>query len=246
MLCVHSTRFSRWVSGIDTVSRLRWSSNVIVNGGVVYCGQISSVLSDCEPMDGGVGLRVMWRNGENRGRINPLQYGGFMILSQRGMGGKNDDYRGIGMSLKIHLKNLGILKQAEFSLGDLTLICGENNTGKTYAAYALYGFLLSWRGLLDFGVSEDQAQRLLTDGGIKIGLVGYVERAAQMFAEACERYIDQLDTIFVPADDRFRNSEFHIEIGAINIRDKEFTHEMEIGPERFLAIQRKRVVKSSE
>ena len=71
----------------------------------------------------------------------------------------------------------------------------ENNTGKTYAAYALYGFLLSWRGLLDFGVSEDQAQRLLTDGSIKIGLVGYVERAAQMFAEACERYIDQLDTI---------------------------------------------------
>ena len=144
------------------------------------------------------------------------------------------------MSLKIELKNLGILKHAEFSLGDLTLICGKNNTGKTYAAYALYGFLLSWRGLLDFGVSEDQAQRLLTDGGIKIGLVGYVERAAQMFAEACERYIDQLDTIFVPADDRFRNSEFHIEIGAINIRDKEFTHEMEIGPDRFLSYSKEK------
>ena len=144
------------------------------------------------------------------------------------------------MSLKIRLKNLGILKYAEFSLGDLTLICGKNNTGKTYTAYALYGFLLSWRGLLDFGVSDDQAQRLLTDGGIKIGLVGYVERAAQMFAEACERYIDQLDTIFVPADDRFRNSEFHIEIGAINIRDKEFTHEMEIGPERFLSYSKEK------
>ena len=42
--------------------------------------------------------------------------------------------------MKITLKNLGILKQAEFSLGDLTIICGENNTGKTYATYALYGF----------------------------------------------------------------------------------------------------------
>ena len=29
------------------------------------------------------------------------------------------------MSIKIELKNLGILKHAEFSLGDLTLICGE-------------------------------------------------------------------------------------------------------------------------
>ena len=191
-------------------------------------------------MDGGVGLRVMWRSGKDSGRRIPLQCSGVYDTIAAGNGWKNDDYRGIGMSLKIHLKNLGILKQAEFSLGDLTLICGENNTGKTYAAYALYGFLLSWRGLLDFGVSEDQAQRLLTDGGIKIGLVGYVERAAQMFAEACERYIDQLDTIFVPADDRFRNSEFHIEIGAINIRDKEFTHEMEIGPERFLSYSKEK------
>ena len=45
------------------------------------------------------------------------------------------------MSLTVRLKNIGILKQTEFSLGDLTIICGENNTGKTYAACALYGFL---------------------------------------------------------------------------------------------------------
>ena len=100
-------------------------------------------------MDGGVGLRIMWRSGENRGRRNPLQCGevydtiaGGNLRKLR----KNDDCGGIGMSLKIRLKNLGILKYAEFSLGDLTLICGKNNTGKTYAAYALYGFLdvLAW------------------------------------------------------------------------------------------------------
>ena len=48
------------------------------------------------------------------------------------------------MPLTVRLKNIGILKQAEFSLGDLTIICGENNTGKTYATYALYSFLKSW------------------------------------------------------------------------------------------------------
>ena len=74
------------------------------------------------------------------------------------------------MSLKIRLKNLGILKHAEFSLGDLTLICGKNNTGKTYTAYALHGFLQLWRGLIDFEVSDAQVRSLLTDGGIKVGL----------------------------------------------------------------------------
>ena len=43
--------------------------------------------------------------------------------------------------MKIEVNNLGLLKHAEFSLGDLTIICGGNNTGKTYATYALFGFL---------------------------------------------------------------------------------------------------------
>ena len=37
--------------------------------------------------------------------------------------------------MKIFVKNLGILRQAEFELGDFTIICGQNNTGKTYATY---------------------------------------------------------------------------------------------------------------
>lgn len=43
--------------------------------------------------------------------------------------------------MKIHIKNIGMLDEAEFEIGDLTLICGENNTGKTYATYSLYGYL---------------------------------------------------------------------------------------------------------
>ena len=145
------------------------------------------------------------------------------------------------MSLKIRLKNLGILKHAEFSLGDLTLICGENNTGKTYTAYALHGFLQLWRGLIDFGVSDTQIRNLLTDGGIKIRLGGYVERASQMLAETCERYTDRLDRmVFAATEGRFRNSEFHIEIGAIDIRDKEVKREMGIAQERFLSYSKKK------
>ena len=41
-------------------------------------------------------------------------------------------------------KNLGPVKEAELELGDLTIIAGRNNTGKTYVAYALYGFLKRW------------------------------------------------------------------------------------------------------
>ncbi|EDO9816171.1 hypothetical protein GZH74_001306, partial [Campylobacter coli] len=43
--------------------------------------------------------------------------------------------------MKIKLKNIGMLDEAEFEVGNITLICGENNTGKTYATYSLYGHL---------------------------------------------------------------------------------------------------------
>ena len=33
-----------------------------------------------------------------------------------------------------------------WSLGELTIIAGRNNTGKTYIVYTLYGFLKMWSG----------------------------------------------------------------------------------------------------
>ncbi|MDE0020997.1 MAG: AAA family ATPase [Candidatus Poribacteria bacterium] len=49
-----------------------------------------------------------------------------------------------GSRPKFLFKNLGPIKEAELELGDLTIIAGRNNTGKTYVAYALYGFLKRW------------------------------------------------------------------------------------------------------
>ena len=143
--------------------------------------------------------------------------------------------------MKITLKNLGILKQAEFSLGDLTIICGENNTGKTYATYALHGFLQMWRALIDYGVSNTQIQQLLRDGGLKIGLEQYIRKADQILSETCQRYSNLLDKIvFAAPEDRFNDAEFHIEVGKVDIRDKEFKREMGIAQERLLTFTKPR------
>ena len=47
--------------------------------------------------------------------------------------------------MKFRFKNLGPIKEADLELGDLTIIAGRNNTGKTYLAYALYGLLKRWQ-----------------------------------------------------------------------------------------------------
>ena len=123
------------------------------------------------------------------------------------------------MSLTVHLKNIGILKQAEFSLGDLTLICGENNTGKTYTAHALYGFLKSWRNLIRVPISDAQIQRSL-EGEVKIESK---QETDQMLAEACKIYTKQLDEIFAAREDTFQNSEFRLLTDEIDVHDKELS-----------------------
>ena len=42
--------------------------------------------------------------------------------------------------------NIGPVNNATLTLGGLTVIAGRNNTGKTYIAYSLYGFLKDWTG----------------------------------------------------------------------------------------------------
>ncbi|MCY4554006.1 MAG: ATP-binding protein [Candidatus Poribacteria bacterium] len=122
------------------------------------------------------------------------------------------------MSLTVRLKNIGILKQAEFSLGDLTIICGENNTGKTYAACALYGFLQSWHQFIRFPISNVQIQQALTKQ-VKIEL----EQATDdMLTEACQKYTKQLDKIFAAPEGSFQNGEFRVVTDKIDIRDKKF------------------------
>ena len=46
--------------------------------------------------------------------------------------------------MKFRFRNIGPVKEADLQLGDLTIIAGRNNTGKTYLAYTLYGFLKLW------------------------------------------------------------------------------------------------------
>ncbi len=110
------------------------------------------------------------------------------------------------MSLTVKLKNIGILKQAEFSLGDLTIICGENNTGKTYAAYTLYGFLRFWHQFISPAINEAHIE----DTPIKQVKIGLTQATKNTLTEACKEYTKQLDKIFAAPEDTFQNSGFHL------------------------------------
>lgn len=114
--------------------------------------------------------------------------------------------------MEISIKNLGALKQAKFTLGDLTIICGCNNTGKTYATYALFGFLYAWREMFSVEIDSSKVDQLLIDGVIRLDIQEYAKQSKQIIAKGCQAYTKQLSRIFAAPTDRFRESEFEVSL----------------------------------
>lgn len=119
--------------------------------------------------------------------------------------------------MKIIIKNLGALKQAEFTLGDLTIICGKNNTGKTYATYALFGFLHFWRESFSIKISNEDVLSLLNDGSIELDIQNYVNNAKDILKDGCDQYSKRLPFVFASPEKYFTDSKFCIDLNENDI-----------------------------
>lgn len=120
--------------------------------------------------------------------------------------------------MKVSLKNVGMLDEANFEVDDLTIICGENNTGKTYATYSLYGYLdymrnirevpyYRARGDISDNVEHDDIQEIrLTYNKIK-------ERLQKHMSDKSKTYEKHfLIEVMAGKKDDFINLEFNVEI----------------------------------
>jgi AAA15 family ATPase/GTPase len=149
---------------------------------------------------------------------------------------------GEGKNMKVKVKNLGILKQAEFEVGDLTVICGRNNTGKTYATYALYGFLVFWNeGYRPKLLKKEDVEKLLTDGSVQVSMENIRNQANSIVAKACKDYLRTLPVVFATSDDAFNSSEFSVTLAEGEIKSlREYNQLMRTKEKPLLNVTKKR------
>ncbi|AGR76928.1 conserved hypothetical protein (AAA domain) [Aliarcobacter butzleri 7h1h] len=108
------------------------------------------------------------------------------------------------------LENIGLIEKAEVSLNDFTLICGQNNTGKTYITYSIYGFLYSWDDLVDFNIEKSIFDELEENGFCNIDITVYENKLKDILSELSSRYTNKLSNIFSVDDDWFEYSKFEV------------------------------------
>ena len=115
--------------------------------------------------------------------------------------------------MKFTLEKLGLLDYAELELGDLTIICGENNTGKTYATYSVFGFLYlcAKEGILveNVEIIKDIHKKIMLlshEGTAQFNLEKLIDSSEEIFSAASSVYTDRLADIFSTSKHNFKDS----------------------------------------
>jgi predicted ATPase len=114
--------------------------------------------------------------------------------------------------MNITFKNLGAIKQADLSLGDLTIVCGKNNTGKTYVTYATYGFLNYWHNDLSIDIPGDIVTQVMEKGSISVPIETFAKDADKILKTASTHFSTQIDRVFAGKKSLFDTSSLTVKV----------------------------------
>lgn len=114
--------------------------------------------------------------------------------------------------MKLTFENLGALEYGELELADLTIICGENNTGKTYVTYLVYCLLTSWRHLIDVDF-RGVFQELRKNGVAQVNLETKVtDRWQQLCDETVNKFVVQFPEMLASKSELFNKLKLTIDL----------------------------------
>ena len=85
--------------------------------------------------------------------------------------------------MRFTIKNVGLIKTATIEMGNLTVVCGKNNTGKTCLTRSVYEFYRTFRNNLSFSAEIEQKTFPLD-----IDLSQYTEKAASAVKECAKKF----------------------------------------------------------
>ena len=114
--------------------------------------------------------------------------------------------------MKINISNLGLIGQANIELADLTIVCGENNTGKTYVTYLIYCLLQSWQTLTEIDI-DDELEELRQKGSVQINLQHIiVDHWQELCKQSTNKLVKRLPDMLAAKNELFTKFQLEVEI----------------------------------
>ena len=115
------------------------------------------------------------------------------------------------MGIKFEFQNLGVLEQAAIELAPFTLVCGGNNCGKTYLAYAIYGFFRNVDIVRGFLAIRSNLESLLKNGHCDIDLKANFDHIRKHQQNIADFYVaNQLGKSLAVPDSRLQGTRMSV------------------------------------
>jgi ABC-type lipoprotein export system ATPase subunit len=111
---------------------------------------------------------------------------------------------------ELEFENLGVLDSGTLALNDLTLICGENNTGKTTLTYTLYALLQKWQQYLT--LPQFDVSPLHEHGVMEIDLSPIQQDAAIFIDYMLGQYFTDMHEYLGMPEERFQHTNLNLKM----------------------------------
>lgn len=126
--------------------------------------------------------------------------------------------------MKIHISNVGPIIDTEIELNKLTVVCGHNNTGKTYLSYVIYGLYSAWLSNMSFYLPDEFMNSLLNTGEGSVRLSEDAFDIDEILDNISSLYSKSLNKIFSTEKELFENSNIKIKIDDFLFHDFNITY----------------------
>ena len=119
--------------------------------------------------------------------------------------------------MKFTFNKLGYVDQGNIELGEMTLICGPNNVGKTWLSYGIYGLLKHYSSLVSFDLDDQLIPTLVKKGSIKIDLRHYVDQLDKLLKQLSKNFSRTLSNYFNTDSTLLAEAKIGIEIASYTL-----------------------------
>ena len=115
--------------------------------------------------------------------------------------------------MKFTIQNAGLIKNAELEFGDLTILCGKNNTGKTYITYNAFNYIDAIHYYLKVPMDNQYAEQLLEKGKISIPLEPFLSNINQYIESSMAPWIkNEMARQMAAHEDLYKNTKLSLHV----------------------------------
>lgn len=149
--------------------------------------------------------------------------------------------------MNFKFEDLGPIRSGDIDIKDLTIICGENNTGKTYISYTLYGFYKWFDSCFKNNIDANKyIEKISNEKSYNINLEQLFNDIDNIRIKALEDYKRRIPKVFNTGKESFKNLKIEVDFSEKYINKEEFFEEYEETFKRYAEVLNKKIIISRE